>query len=131
MHVIKAIESSESFILMDKKADDKRTFCSIGFLLEHIPSSKHTLEYIKYRGFFLSSSSNLSRSLTFALSCRPKARFREGSGREFTSALVVIYTRRMGIGTGRGGSCGGKAKRAQSTSYGRRFVLTRHLKRTR
>lgn len=28
---------------------------------------------------------NHLRSLTFALPCHPKARFREGSGREFTS----------------------------------------------
>lgn len=70
------------------------------------------------------------RPLTYALPCRTKARFREGSGRDFTSASVVIYTRRMGIGAGRGRGRG-KAKRAQSTSHGRRFVLTRHLKRTR
>lgn len=69
------------------------------------------------------------RPLTYALPYHAKARFREGSGREFTSALVVIYTRRMVQGTKE--EAGGKAKRAQSTSHGRRFVLTRHLKRTR
>lgn len=57
---------------------------------------------------------NHLRSLTFALPCHPKARFREGSGREFTSVPGRdIYSPDEHGCAERGGE--GKAKRAQST----------------
>lgn len=70
------------------------------------------------------------RPLTYALPCRcegevsPRVRERVyvGVGRDIYSSDGHRCRTREGEG---------EAKRAQSTSHGRRFVLTRHLKRTR
>lgn len=53
-----------------------------------------------------------------------------GAGRDIYSSAGCAGLKEGEREGGKGN--GGKAKRAQSTTYhGRRFVLTRHLKRTR